>query len=108
MSGIFPPNKKKVIVAVEWDDAHGNAHDQVLEDISHKPLTYTSVGILLLSDEVGVSLCMDLCEDGNVRTTCFVPRKMIQKEWIVGPLHKSKKRPNAIQSNNVEPSPQVE
>lgn len=76
------------LAAVEWLDSHYNTEECDREEITHRPWTYITTGILIRSDEVGVTLSTDLGEDGKLRGRNFVPRNMVVKEWIIGPLAK--------------------
>lgn len=87
---------KLVWVAVEWDDAHGDTSMFSEVDMEHKPYRFISGGILIRSDEVGVSLAREIGEDGKFRDHGFIPRAMVVSEWVIGPVRKrwnrSKKR----------------
>jgi hypothetical protein len=94
MAAIAPdtPMKGLELWACEWDDAHFNSEEFDRNDITHRPVKYVTVGILLKNDEVGMSFAADVCETGTFRGTNFVPRKMIIRAWKVGPLPPKQRR----------------
>lgn len=75
-------------IAVEWDDAHGGTREFVETEMEHKAYRFITGGILIRSDEVGVSLARELGEDGRYRDHAFIPRQMVVREWTIGPLTK--------------------
>ena len=83
---------KTVLACVIWDDAHGD--QSMFDEISmdHKPYRFTSVGFLIRSDVVGVSLAREIGEDGKFRDHEFIPRAMVVEEWVIGPLKKPRVR----------------
>lgn len=74
--------------AVKWDDAHYQGGEFDRSEIIHRPWIYISTGILVLNDATGITLAMDIGEDGRFRGTNFVPKLMIVDAWKVGPLEK--------------------
>ena len=76
------------LVAVEWDDAHGSTTMFSEQDMEHRPYRFISVGILIRSDAVGVSLAREIGDDGAYREHGFIPRAMVVQEWSLGPLKK--------------------
>ena len=83
---------KPILACVIWNDAHGNSAMFDIIDVDHKPYRFTSVGFLVRTDEVGVSLAGEIGEDGKFRDHVFVPRQMIIKEWVIGPLRTPRKK----------------
>ena len=83
---------KSVLHVVIWDDAHGDTVMFDEKDVEHKPYRFTSVGLLIRSDAVGVSLARERGEDGKFRDHEFIPRLMIVDEWTIGELKKPRKR----------------
>lgn len=55
-------------------------------DMEHKPYVFVTGGILIRSDEMGVSLAREIGEDGKYRDHAFIPRKMVVREWPIGPV----------------------
>jgi hypothetical protein len=70
----------RTLVCVVWQDAHGAAlGDYSLSEIArdfHKPVTYTSFGLLIQQDEAGVTLASEQAGE-SYRNLSFVPAKMI-------------------------------
>ena len=81
---------KHQISGCTWNDAHGSDGTISVHEIDHKPYVYTTVGYLLRSDEIGVSIAFEKSEDGKFRDITFIPRAMIIKEFSISP--KSPKR----------------
>jgi hypothetical protein len=80
------------IVAVSWNDAHFNTDEADASDTVHRPWVYVTAGILVKSDETGVTIAQDEGEDGKYRGRTFVPRAMIIQEWEIGPVKPKRKR----------------
>lgn len=80
--------KKYKVVCCIWNDAHYDTDESDLDSITHRAWKYVSVGILVKSDEEGLTVATDVGEDGKFRGRNFVPRKMIVDEWTVGQLAK--------------------
>ena len=80
------------IVAVSWNDAHFNTDEVDGSDTTHRPWVYVTAGILVKSDETGVTIAQDEGEDGKYRGRTFVPRAMVIDEWEVGPVKPKKRR----------------
>jgi hypothetical protein len=87
---------KRLWVAVEWEDAHGDASMFTEVDMEHKPYVFITGGLLIRSDEMGVSLARELGEDGKYRDHAFIPRKMVLREWTVGPFVKKPRRVKTV------------
>lgn len=83
---------KQTLVCVVWNDAHGSTTMFDETDVEHKPYKFTSVGLLVRSDEVGVSLAREIGDDNRFRDHEFIPRAMVVDEWVIGPLTKPRKR----------------
>lgn len=92
------------MAAVIWDDAHGSHTDFDDKDVEHKPYRFTSVGFLVRSDAIGVSLAGEIGEDGRYRDHVFISRAMIVKEWVIGPL-RTPRKPRKEAPPCVESSP---
>lgn len=70
--------KNKTLVAVTWNDAHGNALGEfAAHEIPHAPYVWTTIGFLLRRDDQGVSLASELGAEGNYRGVNFIPQGMI-------------------------------
>jgi hypothetical protein len=80
------------VVAVVWQDAHFNTDESDASDTVHRPWIYVTVGILVKSDQTGVTVAQDEGEDGKYRSRTFVPRGMIVDEWTVGPVKRKTRR----------------
>ena len=69
---------KHVTVIVTWNDAHEQGGDvATVAEINHAPDMQHTVGFLLRSDRVGITLASERCEGGGWRTTNFIPRAMV-------------------------------
>ena len=73
----------KPITLVHWDDAHGNTDTFNDIDLDHKPWRFTTIGFLIKDDAKGISLAMDVTEDGVYRDHRFIPRQMIASMEII-------------------------
>lgn len=89
------------LICVVWDDAHGDSVMFDEHDVQHKPYRFTSVGFLVRSDEVGISIAGEIGEDGRLRDHAFIPRAMVVTEWLIGPL----RQPRRQRSKDVPPCP---
>lgn len=89
------------IIVVTWLDAHGDSIMFTEEDMEHKPYKFISIGLLVRSDDVGVSLAREIGEDGRFRDHEFIPRKMIVDEYELGYLRKPRKR-KSTQADKIE------
>lgn len=81
--------RKHIKAEVRWEDAHGSDGTLAGHEIDHKPYVFTTLGYLVRSDEVGVSIASELGEDGKYRDITFIPRKMVLKETT---FHKPRKK----------------
>lgn len=80
------------IYACEWADAHGSDGTLAAHEIDHKPYVYTTVGFLVKTDEIGVSIAFERGEDGKYRDITFVPRAIVLKEFSIGFLKPRRKK----------------
>ena len=80
------------VYVVVWDDAHGNSSMFDANDVEHKPYRFTSIGLKVRSDEVGVSLAGELGDDGRYRDHTFIPRLMVIEEYSLGNLKRPRKK----------------
>ena len=78
--------------AFEWEDAHVQTDEFDVKNIIHRSVNYVTVGILVKEDEGGITVSADLCEDGRVRVTNFIPRKMFLRKWKIGNLQQRRVR----------------
>ena len=79
---------RRPVYLIEWDDAHGNSDMFNDTDVDHRPMRFFTVGFLIKSDEVGVSLAMDFSE-GRYRDHKFILRANVRDEQpIVKPRKK--------------------
>lgn len=70
------------LVIVTWNDAWGNAHEDVNpQDVAegHKPTVMQTVGWLLREDDLGVSLFVERAVEGSYRGRTFIPKAMIKE-----------------------------
>ena len=65
---------------VIWDDAHGDTAMFTAAEMDHKPYRFNTIGYLVKTDDIGVSLAHDVGEDGHFRDHVFIPRAMIVSE----------------------------
>ena len=84
---------KPILYCVIWFDAHGDTVMFDEKDVDHKPYRFTSVGLLVRSDEIGVSLAREIGEDGRFRDHEFIPRVLILEEFSPGLMKKPKRKP---------------
>lgn len=96
------------LYACRWADAHGSDGTLQAHEIDHKPYVYTTVGFLVRTDTVGVSIAFEIGEDGRYRDITFVPRAIVIEEWSLGGLHKSRKKRQQPQSPTSPLVPQRE
>lgn len=75
-----------------WNDAHGSSGTIATHEIEHKPYEYTTVGFLVRTDEVGVSIAFEQGEDGRWRDVTFIPRLMVIEEYSIGDHERRKPR----------------
>lgn len=80
------------LYACRWADAHGSDGTLAAHEIDHKPYVYTTVGYLVKTDTIGVSIASELGEDGKYRDITFVPRAIVLEEFSLGPLRKPRKK----------------
>lgn len=80
------------VVGVSWNDAHFATDEADGSDVTHRPWVYVTVGILVKSDETGVTVAQDEGEDGKYRSRTFVPRAMVIQEWDIGPVKPKRQR----------------
>ena len=79
------------LYACRWADAHGSDGTLAAHEIDHKPYIYTTVGYLVKTDNIGVSIAFEQGEDGKYRDITFVPRAVVIEEFSLGPLRKPRK-----------------
>ena len=72
-------NWKMIPVIVTWNDAWGDDGECELTRLDHKPYLTKSVGWLLRSDDVGVTIAMDLFpeEKTTFKNSAFLPYGMV-------------------------------
>jgi hypothetical protein len=98
------------IVIVAWIDAHTTELEEIAPESVSESLHYgyptTSIGLLIRSDETGVSLCSDRQEgnDGSIHYRCahFIPRGMVTSEMTVDEPSrkpKTKRKPRRAKSH---------
>lgn len=80
------------ITIVRWEDAHGSDGTISAHEVDHKPYVFSTVGYLVRSDEIGVSVASEQGEDGKFRDVTFIPRKMVLSEQPVTGLSKRRKK----------------
>ena len=99
------PNTDKPLVIVTWRDAKGMGNNAYNEhDIPHGPTIIHTLGWLLKSDDIGVSLASENCTDGEWRSYTFIPRELIEATKYVTKKPTIKKEPNngkAINSTEI-------
>ena len=83
-----------VVSAVVWDDARSNTAEATLEEIEsfHRPKRCTSIGVILKSNELGVTIAGEVDDDGTYRDRNFIMRANIIDEFEIGPLRKKRQR----------------
>lgn len=82
------------LVLVEWDDAHTGeeAIDRDTVTSYHKPTIISTLGWVLIDDEVGITLVNEYY-DSSYRGRTFIPRGMVRS---VTPYKLSKPRPRKV------------
>lgn len=88
---------------VTWEDAHGSDGTISSHEVDHTPYVYTTLGYLVRSDEIGVSVAHEIGEDGRFRQVTFIPRKMVLKETVY-PRKRRTSNDQAIESNTDSPT----
>lgn len=105
---------KPKLCIVKWRDAHFVSDEVSVEDSNkrHKSAYYWSAGILVKSDDQGVTLAMDYGlpiedTDGHAwRTRSFIPRELIEIEMLAGQLIRTKRPPAPVSKiTDVGPEP---
>ena len=95
---------KLPLVIVEWDDAWTDEQTVTLEDVraSHKPMVVTTIGWLLLEDEVGVSLANEFY-GGTYRGRTFILRSMVKSvtPYVLTKPRKKKERHGTTDNGTV-------
>ena len=86
------------IVGCEWEDAHGSDGTIAAHEIDHRPYVFTTVGFLVRSDTVGVSIAFEQGMDGKFRDITFIPRKMVLREFDIYPKKRKKVRGGAART----------
>lgn len=72
-----PPYPFAILV---WDDAFVANGEVTVDEISHHPIRFYSVGWVLREDEGGVSIAAEWSPDqGNFRGVTFVPKGMVRE-----------------------------
>lgn len=70
------------LVVIEWDDAWIDATEPIsLSEVhvQHRPKVIVTLGYLLLSDSIGVSVAAEYYKDEDVyRGRTFIPRAMVR------------------------------
>lgn len=91
---------KGTVIGVTWNDAHYNSDEVDASDTVHRPWVYTTIGILVRSNEMGVTVAQDEGEDGKFRGRTFIPRGMVIEEWKIGSARppRQRKAASAVQS----------
>lgn len=81
------PLSKLHLAVVVWADAHHSLDEYSVEEVDqsfHKAAIETNYGLLIRSDDQGVTLAMEEGVDGRFRHTFFIPRAMIIEEIDLG------------------------
>lgn len=81
------PLSAKPLVAVIWDDAHGDAigehSESEIERDFHKPMRFVSFGLLIRRDETGVTTATEQVGT-QFRGLSFVPHGMVHEVVELG------------------------
>lgn len=98
MNGHKTPSKPYALVV--WDDAHGDSTTEVFEgDIKHSPDRFYSYGWVIRSDKDGITLASEWNPNaGSWRSTMFIPRPMVQEEFLITLTKKREKKVKAAVS----------
>ena len=92
--------KVKHLVGVRWADARGES-TKVLDEGSltsfHNPVHITTYGLLLVDDDIGITVATEDCEDGDWRGPTFIPRSLVKEVWVVS------KNPQRRRKTHVHP-----
>ena len=97
----MPRRRHEVIIGVVWDDAHRTSGEVAPHELDHKPYRFTTVGILLRSDGVGVSVAGEVGQDGRFRDIDFIPRAMVVEEFEIAELKKRRRRGRTAAGSDV-------
>lgn len=101
----------KALVVVHWLDAHGSSTQAYTEEnLQHKAFPMDSYGLLLRSDEEGVSIATetyfdDIDQIQTYRGHTFIPRGMVVSVEVLKAAKKSKVKPQAAPPS---PEPQTD
>ena len=83
---------KAELYCCTWADAHGSDGTLHAHEVDHKPYNYTTVGYLVKTDGIGVSIAFEKGEDGRYRDITFIPREIVREEYSLGPLKKPRQK----------------
>jgi hypothetical protein len=95
---------------IRWRDAHQEGAEGGREDVLriHRPAIYWTVGVLVLSNEQGVTVAQDyglpFTEGGEptFRTRTFIPRELIEAEFDAGSvIRKGIRKPSRPSETNL-------
>lgn len=85
------------LYACVWKDAHGSTGTIEAHEVDHKAYVYTTIGYLVRTDEIGVSIAFERGEDGRFRDVTFVPREIVIEEFSLGKLKRPKPRKHPLE-----------
>lgn len=86
--------KEFPLVKVVWRDAHGTSTVAYAEyEIPHAPIKITTIGWMIRSDEKGISLCNEMCEDNTFRGVTFIPAELLESQDPLIPPKKKRSAP---------------
>lgn len=71
--------KRPRLVEIHWDDAWSGSGWRVPADIDHTALVATTVGYMIKSTRLGVTVAGSLADNGDYGSISFRPRGMIRK-----------------------------
>ena len=92
------------LYVVRWRDAHGIKNENNREDVmkAHRPAIYWSVGVLVHSDVIGITIAQDMGiplasdEELTYRTRTFIPRELIEMEFDAGAVIRKPRKKKTI------------
>ena len=66
---------------VVWEDANGDTSTQ--HEVRHAPVPLLTAGLIVKSDQRGVTVAQDFAADGGFRDVKFIPRANVLEEKVL-------------------------
>jgi hypothetical protein len=94
------------LVAVRWHDAKGDATKEIdAENVHqwHKPHVITTFGLLMVDDDIGITILTEDTENGDYRGPTFILRSLVQETWLVSANPYRRKKLKTVNANDEAP-----